>query len=313
MRILTLALAIPVAIVTANPAAPIRAADLVLSTSNDSVGDGEDRWRSGAAQASVVFDADEASTLLGTWGGGFTGDAAWEIRVRGEVITPDRDASPFAQDRLFADTLGIGLLMHERLGPWRGQIGGELAITGEQTGVRATQEFIHEITGLNNSYTLRGDRRIDSGFYPTGLVEGAYVASVWGIDAVPFVSGMVGVETLGRAGFDLHLGADGLERGWVRNTVTGIAIPLAPTRDGWHIAFTGGGDFAVLAESEYFDDGTLPDAETVRFRARLGTLISYNTTAFGLGLSYLSAENEDAGPNSDEGQFVGAVTLTTQF
>lgn len=98
---------------------------------NDVLADREDRWRTGAFSVSAFRGP--------AWTGSLPQQPfqVMEYRFRAEIISPQSLTRPAPGDRLYAGTLWFGAHTHF---DWQGfdmVAGADLAITGEQTGLRS--------------------------------------------------------------------------------------------------------------------------------------------------------------------------------
>jgi hypothetical protein len=288
-------------------AAGASAADLVVGTSNDVV-DGKDRWRSAAASASLVLGKSDMIHFPAPLARAMDEDASIEIRARAEIITSDHLRSP--QDRLYVEAAALGFIYHDSFGAWRVSAGPEMVVTGETVGLSSIQSWAHQVMGLGDAFEAGSDIRIENGFHPTVQAEVARVYTFGDIDMVPFVDGMAGIETFARAGLDLHWGANGLEKGWVRDPVTGTAHPIGvATRNEFSWNAQAGADISILAGSQYFVDA-LPEEDPMRVRIRAGVGAHYGFAAVTASATWMSSES--SGDDLD-GQVVGAVQFSLAF
>ncbi len=136
------------ALLTTLPAAPPAAAqDRVTlgwgrSFANDGIGDGEDRWRTGAYTVSRVRGPSWAGALPGTAG------EILEFRASAQIIAPENLAKAAAWDRRYAGVLSFGLFTHFDAAGIETSLGGGLQLTGKQTGLGWFQTRVHDILGV---------------------------------------------------------------------------------------------------------------------------------------------------------------------
>lgn len=268
---------------------------------NDLIGDGRDRWRSGAYGVSTVR------------GPGWTGEMPMrvgqimEYRFRGEVISPANIHSPDPADRLYAGVLSVGA--HSHLS-WQGlevSLGADVVAMGEQTGIRHLQETVHDALSLPSS-NVEG-HQVANGVYLHGTLELGREFELAQARLRPFLEVQAGVETMARVGVDLTFGDYGLGGLRLRDVTTGQRISAidSPTDSGWSLLV--GGDIAWVESSRYLpeDRGYVP--EDMRYRLRAGVNYAFGHSNIFYGLTYLSEEFE----GQAEGQTLGSLTIALEF
>ena len=272
-------------------------------SNNDSVlSANHDRWRTGSGVLSFVFASDDHAQL-----GGF-GDVV-EFRFRGEVISPENIVTPRVGDRPYAAALSFGVHSHFKIQQTEISLGGDLVVTGAQTGLSDLQSAIHDVLGIPgpSAATLAG--RIPDGVHAAATIEIARRFELSpSIEARPFLEFQVGVENLARVGADFHIGL--LARGdtMLRDSVTGHRYRIG--RD-----FTPGWAGVVGADVAYVDDSLFLPAssgvthEDVRARVRAG--VHWQSKHIGLfyGLTWMSKEFEA----QRDSQTVGTMRLDFKF
>lgn len=266
---------------------------------NDVIGDGEDRWRTGAYQVSAFRGQPWTGELPTRFG------QVIEYRFRGEVISPANIEDPIEGDRLFAGTWWIGAHTHFA---WQGlevTAGADLAITGEQTGLRGVQEGIHDF--FNFTDPDLEEFQVDNGVFVHGTVEVARDLAFSSGAIRPFIELQAGVEEILRAGVDITLGGFGQGGLRMRDPITGQRIAAVVGEDGGFSALLGG-DFAYIGGSEFFPSNG-PDLEDTRARLRAGVNYGFGQSNLFYGVTYLSEEFE----NQPFGQVVGSLSLNLRF
>lgn len=269
---------------------------------NDSIGDGKDRWRSVSVTHGAIAGAEWMGRLPDRPG------QILEYRFRTEVIAPANLVAPDPADRRYAGVLSAGLHSHFALGRAEARIGADLVAVGPQTGVARLHEGLHELFGLGE---INPDaQRLENAVHPTLSAEIGLPLALGARGMLrPFADLRHGDEDLLRLGFDLALGAVDDGALWLRDPVTGqrfVGIRGDAAR-GFYLS--AGADVAAVASSAWLPEGGAAVARDSRARARLG--LGYAGTrgdAF-YGLTWLSKEFE----GQDEGQVVGSVTLRLRF
>jgi hypothetical protein len=268
---------------------------------NDLLGDGKDRWRTGAYQSSRTYAPDWTGSAPGAFG------ELLEFRFRGEVLAPANIVTPAANDRRYAAAMSLGAHTHWSKGAYTFQTGLDLVITGPQNGIGEFQQSLHEaldVAGPDILATQLGD-----GVHPTLSFSTTREISLGESRLRPFVELRAGDETLVRAGADLLFGDFGKTGLLVRDVGTGL--PYDTVRHSRVPGWSGlvGADVAYVWDSIYlrpFDGVTLEDT---RARVRAGFEWQGDALNVFYGVSYLTEEFAA----QTEGQGIGAIRLQWQF
>lgn len=270
---------------------------------NDFIGDGQDRWRTGSIASSRVWGRDWNGALPA----GF-GDLI-ELRLGAEIIAPDNLEAPDPADRPYAGALSVGLHSHFQTRGLDLSLGGDLVFVGPSTGLDGFHNALHSAVGGPDISDAARDGQIGNGIHPTVVVEAARSFAVGDSVLRPFVEGRAGAETLVRAGFDMRWG--GLEQGGllVRDPVSGQQY-RAINGDATGLGFVLGADVAHVADSVFLPEDRGYDLRDTRVRARAGVeWRNENGGGVFYGLSYLGEEFEGQG----EGQLVGSFRAHFRF
>ena len=274
---------------------------LVRQFTNDTIGDRQDRWRSGGFAVSAFRGE--------SWSGGLPARPfeVMEYRFRGEVMAPDNLNDPAPGDRLYAGTWWLGAHTHF---DWRGldvTAGADIAVTGEQSGIRQLQGAIHELVSMPSMNV--GDHQVADGVHLHGTLEVARSLRWDGGALRPFVEVQAGAETLARAGLDLTIGA--LGRGGLRSRdpITGQRLEgiVGDTDGGW--SFLLGADVAAVESSVFLPEDRGYEIEDRRHRVRAGVNYGFGNRNLFYGVTYMSEEFV----GQDEGQLVGSLSLGLRF
>ncbi len=268
---------------------------------NDRIGDGSDRWRTGSYGFSVLRGPEWQGRLPSR-----PGDVV-EYRFRGEIAAPNNLNRPNPASRLYAGVLSAGAHMHF---DWQGfdiAAGVDLMLAGDQTGLASLQGSIHDALSLPQ-VNVDG-AQIDNGVYLHGTIEVARDLRFSGGAIRPFIELQGGFETLARAGVDVTIGNLGDGGLMLRDPVTGQRFTGINSEDDQGFSFILGGDVAYVDQSEFFPEGRGPLLEEDRYRLRAGVNYAIGTSNIFYGLTYLSEEYVGQG----EGQVVGSVTLGWVF
>lgn len=272
--------------------------------SNDQIGDGNDRWRSGSYSVSRVRGLSWQGQLPSQFG------EILEFRGHSGIVAPSNLITPAARDRRYAGILSFGLHSHF---DWKGAevaLGGDLVFTGNQTGVGGFQNWIHDRMGISGPSNAVLDNQIGNAVYPTLVAEMGRTYALGEIARVrPFVEARAGVESLLRIGGDITIGDLGRDDLMLRDVTTGQRYRAVEGDRDEGFSLTLGGDMARV-----FDSALLPDAGAVtlgddRYRLRAGVHWQGKKAAAFYGVSYLSPEFDEQA----KGQTVGALSLNLRF
>jgi len=271
-------------------------------STNDTFGDGGDRWQTNGKTLSLMFGREGVEGLPSQPG------RLIEFRARAQLITPDDYAAPAAWDRPAAAVLTTTLNTHFETAGYEFSVGAGVAFTGPQTHPFDIQEIIHGIKPWADPFVPDAvlNDQIANGFYPTLLGEaGRPFALSDRVTIRPFVEAQAGVESFARVGADIRIG-DGWDGATLlRDATTGFAYhgfdPGA--RSGLSVVL--GADTARV-----FSSALLPAADgyrltSQRHRLRGGLLFEHERLSVFYGASWLSPEFA-AQPS-------GQITAATKF
>ena len=268
---------------------------------NDSFGDGDDRWHTGSYGISA---------LRGTgWDGRLPtqpGDIL-EFRAFGQIIAPANLTFSDPADRRYAGALSLGLHSHFMLGRAEASVGGDLVIIGPQTKLGQFQTDIHEAFDFVVPQVL-GDQ-IGNKIAPTLSAELARSFQIGeNVTVRPFVAAQAGAETLVRAGGDIVIGGAWDNSLMLRDTVTGQRYSGI---DGRALGFslTLGADVAHVFSSAYLPAGGTVALSDSRTRVRAGMEWQGTRSGIFYGLTYLGPEFE----GQDGGQVTGSLNVNFDF
>lgn len=269
---------------------------------NDYIGDGHDRWRTGSYNYSVIRGT--------TWSGRLPDHLGeiLEYRFRSDIIAPMRVAGGTV-DRPYASRLSFGVHTQAAFGPVEVSLGGDLVALGPQTGLADLQEWYHDTFGYSGPHGL--DSEIDNAIRLTATAEAAWPVHVTEtLTLRPFAELQVGgVEDVARVGADLIWGRVGQADLMVRDMATGQLI-RAVEGPAAGFALVAGADWTQVGDSLYLPEDQGFAAVDERWRTRLGVHWQMAPkTSFFYGLTYLSEEFE----GQEEGQLLGSLKLNFNF
>ncbi|WP_135505977.1 lipid A-modifier LpxR family protein [Roseovarius aestuariivivens] len=269
---------------------------------NDIFGDTHDRWQTGSFASSRVWGPDWQGRLPEGFGD------ILELRFGGQIVSPENIARPTPGDRPFAGVLSLGLHTHFARGATQFALGGDIAVTGPQTGLDDFQGLLHDVLGGRDMSNRVSRRQVSNDVNPTAVAEIGHVVDLGGARLRPFVEGRWGLETLVRAGVDVTIGAFGAKSLMVRDVVSGHRYEAVPSwQPGTSVVF--GADMAHVAESELLRSGRGYQLEARnRVRAGVNWQGERGTSVF-YGLTWLDKEFKA----QRKGQVVGSVRLRLNF
>jgi hypothetical protein len=268
---------------------------------NDAIGDGDDRWRTGSYTLSRVRGVSWAGRLPTR-----AGDIL-EFRFRGEIIAPENLTTAAPGDRRYAGTLSVGLHTHFMLGGAEASAGGDLVVIGPQTGLGSFQRAAHDLLGIAEPQVL--GNQIADRITPT--VTGEIARSLplgGGVTLRPFLEAAAGAESLVRVGGDIVIGGAWDGALMLRDPVTGQRYAGVSAADRG-VSFTFGADIARVFDSDYLPAGGAAVLSDERTRVRAGVEWQGERAGIFYGLTYLGPEFE----GQDEGQVTGSLRVNFGF
>lgn len=269
---------------------------------NDFLGDGHDRWRSGSHAFSVYMSKE------GSWE---LPEKPWnliEYRFRSEIIAPVNMRAVGREDRPYAGVVSFGVHTHFAKANIEYALGLDLVAVGPQTGLLSFQEDVHNALGLEGI-----DRRIaqvPNDIYPTITLELARSINLSEeVLLRPFLEFQAGVERYARAGFDLVLGT--YERNIIRSrdVTTGHRYRSNRGAKQTGVSIILGADVAKVFSSNYLPEDLGYELERNRVRTRLGVQVQGRRAGIFYGLTWLGKEFK----TQSSGQVIGSIQLTIEF
>jgi len=270
--------------------------------SNDALGDGQDRWRTGSYAISRVRGADWTGALPDRFG------EILEFRLRADTIAPENLEDPAANDRRYAGLITLGLHSQLAFSGFEANVGADLGIVGPQTGIGRFQSWVHDTMGLGEIAAL--DTQIDDAVYLTVSGEIARRFALGDrVELRPYVAAQAGIETLVRVGGDIVIGDFGRDDLMLRDSTTGHRYRGVEGARVTGVSIMLGADLAQVFGSALLPDSGATELSDTRHRLRAGVHWQGQKASAFYGLTYLSKEFEQ----QDEGQFVGALNLNIRF
>lgn len=269
--------------------------------SNDSIGEGRDRWQSSSVQFGMAFGEDWTGRAPLAFG------ELLEFRVRSDILTPEALDVIVPSDRRHAGVLAFGVHSYAKPRDVEMRIGADLVVIGPQTGLYNLQTKLHELLGFTipalDGFEIEDTVRVDF----SGEIARRYALRFG--ELRPFVEAQVGSEDFIRAGFDIHWGSRGRDDLMMRSTATGqrLAYGLVDQPEGF--SFMVGADVAWVESSVFLPSALGYELTPLRKRIRGG--VHYEAERFDVfyGLTWLEPEFEA----QRTGQFVGTLQFGYQF
>lgn len=291
-------------------ALPVAAEDLRVTLgygrlfTNDRLGDGQDRWRTGSWSFSAVsgFGWDGARPLR-------AGEIV-ELRFRAEIISPGALSGPGSDDRPYVGARTYG--MHSHWAALGGEVsaGVDVTMTGPQTRIADFQNRWHQDFSAPTLSEEVIAGQIGNGAHPSFTLEFGRPLRVGGMALVrPFVEVQGGVEQIARIGADVILGRVGQGDLMIRDQPTGHLYRV--TKDGvTGLSLVAGADWARVGESLWLPEDRGFSVLDTRWRARAGLILQTTPRSdWFAGLTWLS--EEFAG--QPEGQLLGSITISLRY
>jgi hypothetical protein len=271
---------------------------------NDYFGDGKDRWRTGSWTSSRVWGSDWTGQAPKTFGD------IIELRLSSEIIAPDNLSNAGSTDRPYAGSLSIGAHTHFQWQGFDAAVGGDLVLTGEDTGLGSFQRAVHKLLGVRRPSETTLDNQIAGGVHPTIVAELARdLRLAPRLHLRPFLEGRAGAETMVRAGADLTFGGLGIGELLVRESVTGHRYRVIGNEDAGGFSFLVGADMAHVSDSVYLPEDRGYELTDTRDRVRAGVhWQGQNASAF-YGVTYLGEEFKA----QEDSQVVGSIHINLSF
>ncbi|MBE1283114.1 MAG: DUF2219 family protein [Rhodobacteraceae bacterium] len=270
---------------------------------NDLIGDGKDRWRSGSITASHAYGYHWSGAAPSQFG------ELLELRLQGEILTPENLKRVNPSDRPWAGALSLGLHTHAQIGGFEYAVGADLVVLGPQTQLDHLQDALHGLVGAPQPSDAVLGAQIGDKIRPTVVAEVARTYGLGGsVDLRPFAELRAGDETLARIGADFTFGQIGRGELLSRESVTGQryrVIQNAPPGT----SFTLGGDIAHVTESVYLPEDRGYSLENARGRVRAGIHWQGESASAFYGLTYLGKEFS----GQRESQLTGSVRIKLSF
>ena len=272
-------------------------------TTNDLIGDGKDRWRTGSITTSRIY------------GYGWNGAAParfgelLELRLQGQIIAPKDLTSANPSDRPWAGALSFGLHSHMKRDQTEIALGADLVMIGPQTRLDELQDALHGALGAPRLSDDMLALQIPNTIRPTLVFEAGQMIDLGpSFSMRPFAEARAGDETLVRIGADFTVGSIGSGELLVRESVTGQRYrAVYDSVPGY--SFTVGGDIAYVADSVYLPEDRGYELTSHRDRLRAGFHWQGEKASAFYGLTYLGKEFTGQG----EGQVTGSVRLKLSF
>lgn len=264
---------------------------------NDSLGEQKDRWRTGSHQYSRrYFTEDEARSL--------------ELRMRTEIVAPSNLELPdVLNDRPYGNVFALGAFQTFSQDNFHYGFGGEVVITGKQTGLERIQETLHDAFGIAGPSSI-DDYKIGNHVYFSARGDARYDVKLnENLRAIGYAEAGAGFETYARGGVDIVFSQH--ELGYVsRDYASGVPVMKSKSRPkGVQYSLIAGGDIARFEDSKLFPSWSNVNMSDTRTRLRAGLLFETPNLRVFYGMARLSPEFDE----QKEDQIVGMLSLGIDF
>lgn len=269
---------------------------------NDFMGDGHDRWRTSSYGLNLIYGSEWIGTLPAE-----VGDIL-EYRLNAEIIAPANLTAPAAGDRRYVGKLSFGLHTHFQRSGIEYALGGDLVVTGPQTGLDDLQSAAHDLFDQPSPDNAAATQ-LGNAIYPTLLAQATLPLPISDrMESRPFVEAQVGVENILRVGHDFVIGGLGRQDVWVRDPTTGQLYSATQTSgSGYSIVF--GGDIAFVQSSQLLRESDGFALTNSRRRLRAGVDWQGEKLGVFYGLTWLGEEFK----GQSEAQVLGSLNLRYKF
>ncbi|NBE06776.1 lipid A-modifier LpxR family protein [Paragemmobacter ruber] len=269
---------------------------------NDAIGDGKDRWRTGSYVLSYLRGPDWNGSLPATPG------QILEFRFRLETIAPADLVTPNPLDRRYVGALSLGLHTHFEAAGLEASVGADAVIVGPQTGISSLHGDLHDLLGLPTPNVFGG--QIGDEVFLTVTAEVGRTLTLGPNSTFrPFLEAQAGAETLVRVGGDFTFGQFTTGALMLRDTSTGQRYRGVAGSGSEGLSLIMGGDIAEVYDSEYFLAGDAITPSDTRKRLRAGLHWQGAQSEVFYGLTWLSEEFDQ----QPDDQIVGSINLRLQF
>jgi len=270
--------------------------------SNDALGDGRDRWRTGAYTVSLLrgpkWDGDLPDRPL----------EIIEFQARADILAPASLSRPAPGDRPYAGNLSFTGHTHWRQRETDVTVGAGVTLTGPMTGVSELQRLIHEFMGIAPP-TGALNSQIGNRVSPRITAEAARrIPLAPGATLRPFLQAETGAETLARVGGEILVGAIWSDSLLLRDMATG-QLYTGVRGESTGLGLVLGADIARVADSIWLPSSRGLTLTEYRSRARAGLRWQGQKTSIFYGVTYLGPEFV----GQTQGQFVGSMTFDIRF
>ena len=271
---------------------------------NDVLGDGYDRWRTGSVALSYLWGPEWQGQRAQTFG------QMLELRFNAEILGPENLMAPAVGDRPYAQAFTMGVHSHFMAGAAEVALGADVTVTGSQLGFDDVQEALHDVLGGLDPSPATKAGRIGNDVHATAVMEvGRTYRFASGTSLRPFVEARFGVESMVRAGADVMFAGLGQGGMMLREPVTGQLYKAID--DQTHgLTFVLGGDVAYVEESAFLPSSRGYRLSDTRNRLRAGVhWESDKGSKLFYGITWLDKEFKA----QRESQIVGSVRLDLKF
>ena len=271
---------------------------------NDLIDGRQDRWRTGSVTTSRAYGFGWDGAAPSRFG------ELLELRIQGQIITPEDLGKFDPDDRPWAGALSFGLHSHSTFHGAEIAVGADIVVIGPQTHLDDFQEWLHELISAPTPSEDVLANQIEDTIRPTFVAEIGKQYQL-GVTSVlrPFAEFRAGDETLGRIGADFTYGLAGRGELLARENVTGQRYRVVRSDHPTGLSFSFGGDVAYVSDSVFLPESRGYELTDTRNRLRAGLSWESDGATIFTGVTYLDREFE----GQREGQYTGTFRVRLSF
>jgi len=272
---------------------------------NDLLGDGKDRWRTGSVSAFRMYVQDDVDLKYLKLG------EAVELRTHFEVVAPSDLQAEDGGDRPWGGAISLGLHSPFHYGPLHMSLGADVHFIGKNSGLTQFQQDLHNGLGIKQAGDAVVNNQIKDETVIGGAAEVAYPIGLTDrVQARPFGEMRTGLEDVARVGVDVYFGALDATPAMSRDPVTGHRYPVnVEQAQDRGMLFSLGYDHTQVEKSRFLPSDSNASHEPTRSRTRMGMTFKRGSWSVFGGLTMMGKEFKD----QDGEQVLGSIRLFSRF
>lgn len=272
---------------------------------NDLLGDGKDRWRTGSVSAFRMYvqeDVDLKHLKLGQ---------AVELRTHFEVVAPSDLQDDSGGDRPWGGAISLGLHSPFHYGSLQMSLGADVHVIGQNSGLTGFQQDLHNGLGVKHAGDAVSNNQIKDETVMGGAAAAAYPIGLSDrVQARPYGEVRAGLEDVASVGMDVYFGALDATPAMSRDPVTGHRYPVEVEQNQDRgILFSLGYDFTDVQKSRFLPRSAGVSHVETRSRTRMGMTFKRGSWSVFGGLTLRGKEFE----GQEDEQMLGSIRLFSRF